>query len=115
MKKNIMNLLLVISLNISLSFASLSVFAEETESKVTVKIIHDDTIESEKSKESTNDSSNKENKESSTKLNEKNRLPQTNEHINSYASIIGILIFSIGIVGIYINNKRNGANNNEKE
>lgn len=113
-KKTIMSLLLFLTVNISLSFISLSVFAEEIESKVTVRIIYDDTLEPEKSKESANDLSKQKYKESNTKWNKKNRLPQTNEHINSSISIIGLLVLLLGVVGIDINNKRNGEDKNEE-
>lgn len=114
MKKIIISLLLLLGLSILLSFISISAFAEEIESKVTVRIIHDDTLESENSKESTTESSKKKYKESNTKLNKKNRLPQTNERINSSISILGLLVLLLGVVGIYINNKRNGEIKNEK-
>lgn len=114
MKKIIISLLLFLVLSISLSFIGVSAFAEEIESKVTVRIIHDDTLEPENSKESTNDSSKKKYKELNTKLNKKNRLPQTNEHIDSSISILGLLVLLLGVVGIYINNKRNGEIKNEK-
>lgn len=98
-KKTIMCLLLFLTFGISLSFISVSAFAEDIESKATVRIIQDDTIEPEKS---------------NTKLNKKNRLPQTNEHIDSSISILGLLVLLLGVVGIYINNKRNGEIKNEK-
>ncbi|WP_317946582.1 LPXTG cell wall anchor domain-containing protein [Carnobacterium maltaromaticum] len=115
MKKNPISVLLTLSFCLSMFVVNLSVFAEEIESKATVRIIYDNTLEPEKSKESTNDSSKQKYKESNTKLNKKNRLPQTNEHINSYISIIGLLVLLLGVVGIYINNKRNGEDKNEKD
>ncbi|EOJ55633.1 LPXTG cell wall anchor domain-containing protein [Enterococcus faecalis] len=114
-KKIIMSLLLFLTISISLSFICVSVFADEIESKVTVRIIHGDPLEPEKQKESTDDSSKQKYKESNTKLNKKNRLPQTNEHINSSILIIGVLVLLLGIVGIYIYNKRNGEDKIEKD
>lgn len=114
MKKIIISLLLLLGLSISLSFISESALAEEIESKVTVRIIHDDTLEPENLKESTNGSIEKKYKESNTKLNKKNGLPQTNERINSSISILGLPVLLLGIGGIYINNKRNGEIKNEK-
>lgn len=113
-KKLLLSLLLFLTVSISLCFVRVSVFAEEIESKVTVRIIYDVPLEPEKSKESTNDSSKQKYKESNKKLNKKNRLPQTNEHIDSSISILGLLVLLLGVVGIYINNKRNGEIKNEK-
>ncbi|NSN12359.1 LPXTG cell wall anchor domain-containing protein [Enterococcus faecalis] len=114
-KKLLLSLLLFLTVSIPLCFINVSVFAEEIQSKVTVRIIHDDPLEPEKPKESTNDSSKQKYKESNTKLNKKNRLPQTNERINLSISIIGLLVLLLGVVGIYINNKRNGEDKNEKD
>lgn len=114
-KKLLLSLLLFIAFSFSVSFNSVFVFAEEIQSKVTVRIIHDNPLEPEKPKESTNDSSKQKYKESNTKLNKKNRLPQTNERINSSISIIGLLVLLVGVVGIYINNRRNGEDKNEKD
>lgn len=114
-KKLLLSLLLFLTVSISLSFINVSVFAENIESKVTVRIIHDDALEPENPKESTNDSSKQKYKESNTTLNKKNRLPQTNERINLSISIIGLLVLLLGVVGIYINNKRNGEDKNEKD
>ncbi|EMC0702295.1 LPXTG cell wall anchor domain-containing protein [Enterococcus faecalis] len=115
-KKIFMSLLLTLSFCFSMFLICLPGFAEEIESNVTVRIIRDDTTESESSKEK-DDNSNLEKQKDAEKYKEsksKNRLPQTNEFINSSISIIGTLILLIGILGIYINNKRNGANRNEK-
>lgn len=114
-RKTVMSMLLFLTISVSLFFSSISVFAEEIESKVTVRIINDGTLEPERSKESINDSSKQKYKESKTKLNKKNRLPQTNERINLSISIIGLLVLLLGVVGIYINNKRNGEDKNEKD
>ncbi|ELY8226751.1 LPXTG cell wall anchor domain-containing protein [Enterococcus faecalis] len=114
MKKTLISVLFILSFCLSMFVVSLSVFAEEIESTATVRIIHDDTLEPEKSK-STNDSSKQKYKKSNTKLNKKNRLPQTNERINSSISIIGLLVLLLGVVGIYIYNKRNGEDKNEKK
>lgn len=114
-RKTVMSMLLFLTISVSLSFSNISVFAEEIESKVTVRIINDGTLEPERSKKSTNDSSKQKYKESKTKLNKKNRLPQTNERINLSISIIGLLVLLLGVVGIYINNKRNGEDKNEKD
>ncbi len=114
-KKLLLSLLLFLTVSISLCFINVSVFAEEVQSKVTVRIIHDDPLEPEKPKESTNDSSKQKYKESNMKLNKKNRLPQTNERINLSISIIGLLVLLLGVVGMYINNKRNGEDKNEKD
>ncbi|HCT3382071.1 TPA: LPXTG cell wall anchor domain-containing protein [Enterococcus faecalis] len=114
-KKLLLSLLLFLTVSIPLCFINVSVFAEETESKVTVRIIHGDTLEPEKLKEISNNSSKQKSKESNTKFNKKNRLPQTNEHINSSISITGLLVLLLGVVGIYINNKRNGEDKNEKD
>lgn len=116
MKKTLINVLLVLSFCISMFVVSLSVFAEEIETNVTVRIIRDGTIESESSKEK-DDNSNLEKQKDTEKPKEskgKKRLPKANELINSSISIIGTLILLIGIFGIYINNKRNGENKNEK-
>lgn len=109
-KKAIMRSLFFLTFSISLSFISVSAFSEEIESEVTVRIIHGDTLEPEKSKESTNESSKQNHKETHMKLNKINKLPQLNERVNSSISIIGLLATLLGVVGIYINNKRNGEN-----
>lgn len=62
---------MILSFCFSVFVVSLSVSAEEIESKVTVRIVHDDTLEPEKSKESANDSSKQKYKESNIKLNKK--------------------------------------------
>ncbi|MGN5996930.1 LPXTG cell wall anchor domain-containing protein [Enterococcus faecalis] len=116
MKKTLISVLLTLSFCISMFGVSLSGFAEEIETNVTVRIIRDGTIESESSKEK-DDNGNIEKQKDTEKTKEskeKGRLPQTNELINSSISIIGILILLVGILGIYINNKRNGENKNEK-
>lgn len=116
MKKTIISLLLILGFSISLSFISISVFAEEIETNATVRIIRDGTTESESSKEK-DDNSNSEkqkNTDEPKESKEKSELPQTNEFINPAISISGTLILLMSIVGIYINNKRNGANKNEK-
>ncbi|EGO8372598.1 TPA: LPXTG cell wall anchor domain-containing protein [Enterococcus faecalis] len=114
-KKLLLSLLLFLTVSISLCFINVSVFAEEIQSKVTVRIIHDDPLEPEKPKESTNDSSKQKYKESNTKWNKKNRLPQTNERTNLSISIIGLLVLLLGVIGIYINSIRNGEDKNEKD
>lgn len=102
-KKFFASLFVILGLSISLSFINLSVFSEEIESNVTVKIIHEGTLESEKTKESTND------------LNkQKNKLPKTNEVNDSSLSLLGLLVILMGGVGIYIINKKNEENKNEK-
>lgn len=115
-KKAIMSLLLFIAFSISLSFTSVSVFAEEIESKVTVRIIRDNTIEtvSSKEKEGKSNSEKQMDAEEYKESKGRNRLPETNERIDSSISIIGLLVLLVGIVGIYINNKRNGEYKNEK-
>lgn len=114
MKKKLISVFVILSFCFSVFVVSLSVSAEEIESKVTVRIVHDDTLEPEKSKESANDSSKQKYKESNIKLNKKSRLLQTNECTNSSISILGLLVLLLGIVGIYIINKRNGEDKNEK-
>ncbi|HHD1571918.1 TPA: LPXTG cell wall anchor domain-containing protein [Enterococcus faecalis] len=116
MKKTLISVLLTLGFCFSMFVTSLSVSAEEIESNVTVKIIRDGTIESESSKEK-DDNGNLEKQKDTEKYREskeKSRLPKTNELINPSISIIGTLILLIGILGIYINNKRNGENKNEK-
>lgn len=114
--KKIVSLLLVLTIGFSLSMSYSDVIAEEIETNVTVKIIHDDSVDSEssKDKEGTKESENQEdikkNKESKVSEN----LPKTNEFINPFMTFAGMLIFVIGVIGININNKRNGANKNEK-
>ncbi|MGC2990378.1 LPXTG cell wall anchor domain-containing protein [Enterococcus faecalis] len=116
MKKTLINVLLIVGFCFSMFVTSLSVSAEEIESNVTVRIIRDGTIESESSNEKDDNVNLEKQKdtEKSKESKEKSRLPKTNELINSSISIIGILILLVGILGVYINNKRNGANRNEK-
>lgn len=116
MKKTLISVLLIVGFCFSMFVTSLSVSAEEIESNVTVRIIRDGTIESESSNEKDDNVNLEKQKdtEKSKESKEKSRLPKTNELINSSISIIGILILLVGILGIYINNKRNGANKNEK-
>jgi len=116
MKKTLISVLLTLAFCFSMFVTSFSVSAEEIESNVTVKIIRDGTIESESSNEKDDNGNLEKQKETekSKESKEKSRLPKTNELINSSISIIGILILLIGILGIYINNKRNGENKNEK-
>lgn len=113
MKKTLISVLLTLGFCFSMFVISSSVFAEEIETNVTVRIIRDDTIESESSKEKDNNG-NLEKQKDTEKSKEKSRLPKANELINPSISIIGTLILLIGILGIYINNKRNGENKNEK-
>lgn len=113
MKKTLIIVLLTVGFCFSMFVTSLSVSAEEIESNVTVRIIRDDTIESESSKEKDHNG-NLEKQKDTEKPKEKSRLPKTNVLINPSISIIGILILLIGILGIYIDNKRNGENKNEK-
>lgn len=116
-KKLLLSLLLFIAFSFSLSFTSVFVFAEEIQSKVTVRIISDNTIETGSSKEN-DEKNNSENQKKADKhkdLKGKNSLPETNERINSSISIIGLLVLLMGVVGIYINNKRNGEDKNEKD
>ncbi|MGC2990830.1 LPXTG cell wall anchor domain-containing protein [Enterococcus faecalis] len=113
MKKTLISVLLTVGFCFSMFATSLSVSAEEIESNVTVRIIRDDTIESESSKEKDHND-NLEKQKDTEKLKEKSRLPKTNELINTSMLIIGILILLIGMLGIYIDNKRNGENKNEK-
>lgn len=70
-KKLLLSLFLFLTVSISLCFIRVSVFAEEIESKATVRIIHDDTLEPEKLKENTNYSSKQKYKELNTKLDKK--------------------------------------------
>ncbi|MBC1952689.1 hypothetical protein HCJ26_04795 [Listeria welshimeri] len=116
MKKEIVNLLLVLTIGFSLSISYSDVIAETIETDVTVKIIRDDAIESESSKdrEGAKGSENQEDikKKKESKVSEK--LPKTSDFINPFITFAGMLFFVIGIIGININNKRNGANNNEK-
>ncbi|HGW2895122.1 TPA: LPXTG cell wall anchor domain-containing protein [Enterococcus faecalis] len=116
MKKIFISVLLTLGFCLSMFIISSSVSAEEIESNVTVRIIRDGTIESESSNEKDDNVNLEKQKdtEKSKESKEKSRLPKTNELINSSISIIGILILLVGILGIYINNKRNGENKNEK-
>ncbi|WP_429969549.1 LPXTG cell wall anchor domain-containing protein [Enterococcus sp. AZ179] len=102
--------LLVLSIILGISTFT-AVNADEKESKVTVTIIQDSSIES-----STSDTE-QETQTSNTQLKDKenhNKLPQTNEGINPFYSIVGIILFIIAIVGILYNKKRNGEQYNEK-
>ncbi|MET1943961.1 LPXTG cell wall anchor domain-containing protein [Enterococcus faecalis] len=116
MKNTLISVLLTVGFCISMFIVNSSVFAEEIETNVTVRIIRNDTIESESSEEKDGNGNleKQKDKENSKETKEKSRLPKTNEFINSAISIIGTLILLIGILGIYINNKRNGENKNEK-
>lgn len=116
MKKTLISVLLTVVFCFSMFVVSVSGFAEEIETNATVRIIRDGTTESESSKEK-DDNSNSEkqkNTDEPKESKEKSELPQTNEFINPAISISGTLILLMSIVGIYINNKRNGANKNEK-
>ncbi|MET1943965.1 LPXTG cell wall anchor domain-containing protein [Enterococcus faecalis] len=116
MKNTLISVLLTVGFCFSMLFISSSVSAEEIESNVTVRIIREGTIESESSKEKDDKGNVEKQKDTDDpkESKEKNKLPQTNEFINPSISISGTLILLIGILGIYINNKRNGANKNEK-
>lgn len=103
-------ILLVIGITIGLnSFVIAN--ADGKESKVTVTIIQDSSIDSstsETKQESQTSETHSEKKDTQQKL------PQTNDRNNLYYSIIGLLIFLIGLVGIIYNKKRNGEQYNEK-
>lgn len=106
MKKFLINFGLILSFSIMLFTPYSLVFSEQRESKVTVSIINE-FIE-------VPENSNKDDPEESKKSKEQNKLPKTNEFINSNISLIGMSILAIVILAIYINNRKNGENNNEK-
>lgn len=106
MKKFFINFGLILSFSIMLFASCSSVFSEQRESKVTVRIIND-VIE-------VPENSNKDDPDKSKELREINKLPKTNEFINSNISLIGMFFLAIGILRIYVNNRKNGENKNEK-
>ena len=109
-KSKLIIMLLLLSLTIGLS-NSIAVNADEKESKVTVTIVQDSSIESSTSE------TEQEAQISDTQWKDEenhNKLPQTNEGINPFYSIVGLMIFIIAIVGILYNKKRNGEQYNEK-
>lgn len=106
MKHFFINLALVLSFSILLFTIDSPVFSEQVESRVAVRIVNDTTEVPENSNKDDPDK----NKEEKEKIN----LPKTNEVTKPSISLAGTLFLVIGIVGVYINNKKNGENNNEK-
>lgn len=102
--------LLVIGITIGLN-SFVTVNADEKESKVTVTIIQDSSIDSSTSETKQESQTNETHSE---KKDTQQNLPQTNDRNNLYYSTIGLIIFLIGLVGIIYNNKRNGEQYNEK-
>lgn len=105
MKKFFINLALVLSFSILLFTINSPVFSEQLESKATIRIVND-TAE-------VPENSNKDDPEKN-KEEDKNNLPKTNEVIKPSISLVGVILLFIGILGVYINNRKNGEQNNEK-
>lgn len=113
MKKSIILITIIFLVTIFFSNSMLIADADEKESKVTVTIIQDSSIDStistsENEPEKKTSDTHPEKKEKQTKL------PQTNDGNNLYYSVLGLIIFLIAIVGIIYNKKRNGEQYNEK-
>lgn len=109
-KTRVLLKLLVIGITIGLnSFVIAN--ADEKESKVTITIIQDSSIDS--STSGTKEESQTSETHSEKKDTQQN-LPQTNDGNNLYYSVLGVIIFLIAIVGIIYNKKRNGEQYNEK-
>ncbi|MBO0441287.1 LPXTG cell wall anchor domain-containing protein [Candidatus Enterococcus ikei] len=116
MKKSFINLFLVLGITVSLCSSYLYVFADEIETNVTVRILRDDTTQSEISKEQNSNKESEKQKISEETVQSRfnKKFPKTNELITPLISIIGILLILLCLSGIYINKKRNGENNNKK-
>jgi len=106
LKKYFTKFLLVLNFNIILFTMGTPVLSEQVESNVTVKIVNDIAEIPE--------SSNKDDPEKNKESKNKHKLPKTNEVINPYLLPLGVFYLVMGVVGVYINNKKNGENKNEK-
>ncbi|MBW9321985.1 LPXTG cell wall anchor domain-containing protein [Enterococcus casseliflavus] len=110
--KKVRVLLMLLAIGITIGLNSfVTAKADEKESKVTVTIIQDSSIDSSTS-ETEQESQTSETY--SKKKDTQQKLPQTDDRNNLYYSIIGLLIFLIALVGIIYNKKRNGEQYNEK-